>query len=102
VCITLTGKYFAIILHAHKVDEMDTKFTVVATVSGKLEAEIIRGMLEAQDIETILSYEAAATAYGLGIGRLARVEILVRNEQVPEAEAALEDYNSGRYAEEEP
>lgn len=80
---------------------METKFSVIATVSGKLEADIVRGMLEAQDIETMLSYEAAATAYGLGVGRLARVEILVRNEQVTEAEAIIDDYQSGKLAEDD-
>jgi hypothetical protein len=80
---------------------MESEFSVVATTSGKLEADIIKGMLEAQGIETMLSYEAAGTAYGLGVGRLARVEILVRNEQVPEAEAILDDYQSGKFAQEE-
>jgi hypothetical protein len=77
---------------------MDTHFSIIATASGKLEADIIKGMLEAQGIETMLSYEAAGTAYGLGVGRLARVEILVRDEQVAEAEAILEDYQTGKYA----
>lgn len=80
---------------------METKFSVVATTSGKLEADIIKGMLEAQGVETRLSYESAGMAYGLGVGRLARVEILVRDDLVPEAEAILEDYHSGKYAEEE-
>ncbi|MGD2162573.1 MAG: DUF2007 domain-containing protein [Anaerolineales bacterium] len=79
---------------------MDTKFSIAATASGKLEADIIKGMLEAQGVETMLSYEAAATAYGLGVGRLARVEILVRDDQLAEAEAILDDYQSGKYAEE--
>lgn len=78
---------------------METKFTVVATASGKLEADIIKGMLEAQGVETMLSYEAAGTAYGFGVGRLARVEILVREEQSAEAESLLADYESGKFAE---
>jgi hypothetical protein len=77
---------------------MQSKFSIVATASGKLEADIIKGMLEAQGVETMLSYEAAGTAYGLGVGPLARVEILVRDEQVPEAEAILAEYHSGTYA----
>lgn len=80
---------------------MEKKFNVVATVSGKLEADIVSGMLEAQGIETMLSYESAGTAYGFGVGRLARVEILVRNEQTAEAEAILEDYQTGKYIDED-
>lgn len=80
---------------------MEPKFSVVATASGRLEADIIKGMLEAQGVEARLSYESAGMAYGLGVGRLARVEILVREEQVPQAEAILDDYQSGKYAEED-
>jgi hypothetical protein len=80
---------------------MEKDFKVVTAVSGKLEADIVKGMLEAQGIETMLSYEAAATAYGLGVGRLARVEILVRDEQFAEAETVLEAYHSGKYAQED-
>ncbi len=79
---------------------METKFSVVATASGKLEAEIIKGMLESLGVETMLSYESAGTAYGFGVGRLARVEILVRDEQVAEAEDILEQYESGKFADE--
>jgi hypothetical protein len=80
---------------------METKYSIVATASGKLEADIIKGMLEAQGIQTMLSYEAAGTAYGFGVGRLARVEILVRDDQLAEAEAIFDDYQSGKYAEDE-
>lgn len=80
---------------------METKFSVVATASGKLEADIIKGMLEAHGVETMLSYEAAATAYGFGVGRLARVEILVRDDQLPEAEELLDQYESGELSEED-
>ncbi|MGD2058946.1 MAG: DUF2007 domain-containing protein [Anaerolineales bacterium] len=79
---------------------METNFKVVATASGKLEADIIKGMLEAQGVEAMLSYEAAGTAYGFGVGRLARVEILVREEQAAEAESILADYQSGKFAQE--
>jgi hypothetical protein len=79
---------------------MTENFVVAETVSGLLEAEIIRGMLEAQEIEVVLSHEAATTIYGFGVGRLARVEILVPEEMLGQAQLCLEDYRSGRLAEE--
>lgn len=79
---------------------MTENFVVAETVSGLLEAEIIRGMLEAQEIEVVLSHEAATTIYGFGVGRLARVEILVPEEMLREAQQRLEDYHSGRLVDE--
>ena len=79
---------------------MTENFVVAETVSGLLEAEIIRGMLEAQEIEVVLSHEAATTIYGFGVGRLARVEILVPEEMLSEAQQRMEDYHSGRLADE--
>ena len=79
---------------------MTENFVVVESVSGILEAEIIRGMLEAQEIDVVLSYEAAAAIYGFGVGRSARVEILVPEEALGEAQQCLEDYRSGRLVDE--
>ena len=75
---------------------MRENYVIAESVSGKLEAEIIRVMLEAQGIDVYLSYEAAATIYGFGVGRSARVDILVPEEQLSAAEAVLDDCNSGR------
>ena len=74
---------------------MQERFVRLDTVEGKLQAEIIRGMLEAQGIETMLSQESAASIYGLGVGPMAEVEILVRPEQLDQARKLLEAYNAG-------
>ncbi|HUS84055.1 MAG: DUF2007 domain-containing protein [Anaerolineales bacterium] len=79
---------------------MVDNFVVVESASGILEAEIIKGMLEAQEIDVVLSYEAAAAIYGFGVGRSARVEILVPKEMLGEAQKCLEDYNTGRLVDE--
>jgi hypothetical protein len=68
---------------------------VVATVSNQLEAEIIKGLLEANGIETWLSSESAGTAIGLGIGPMSEVEVLVSSEHEREARSLLEDLHSG-------
>jgi len=79
---------------------MTENFVVVETSSGILEAEILRGMLEAQEIDVVLSYEAAAAIYGFGVGRSARVEILVPEEMLSQAQQCLEDYHTGRLVDE--
>ncbi len=58
---------------------MSDEWVSVDTVQGRLEAEIVRGMLEAQEIEVRLSQEASAAIYGLGVGPMAEVEIFVRD-----------------------
>jgi hypothetical protein len=74
----------------------------VASAAGKIEAEILRGLLEANDIPVYLSYESAGSAYAMGVGPLAEVEIMVKPEQQAEAEAVLDDYYEGRLDEDAP
>jgi len=68
---------------------------VIETVSGLAEAEILRGLLESNGVSVELSYEAALSAYSVGIGRLARVELMVRADQAALARQVLEDYRTG-------
>lgn len=68
---------------------------VIETVSGLAEAEILRGLLESSGVSVELSYEAALSAYSVGVGRLARVELMVRSDQEALARQVLEDYRSG-------
>jgi len=70
---------------------------VVDEVAGDIQAEIIRGLLEAQDIKVWLSQEGASRAYGLGIGALGRVQILVPSDMSDRARSILEDYYAGKY-----
>lgn len=75
---------------------MSNELIKIASAAGKMEAEIIRGLLEANDIQVHLSYESAGATYGLGVGPLAEVDILVRVDQQAQAEALLDDYYEGR------
>jgi hypothetical protein len=74
---------------------MVEKWVSLDTVQGRLEAEIIRGMLEAQEIEVQLSQESTAAIYGLGVGPMAEVEIFVREHQLEEATSLLQRYHDG-------
>jgi hypothetical protein len=76
-------------------DPVDQDIVKVGSVSGKIEAEIIRGMLEANGISVLLVHEAAATIYGLGVGPLAMVDLMVPADQAKQATEILESYRAG-------
>jgi hypothetical protein len=75
---------------------MGTEYILLVSVSGKLEAEIIHGMLQAYDIDAVMSHEAAASIYGLGVGPTAEVDILVPGDRLDEAKQLLDDYQHDR------
>jgi len=75
----------------------DIHWEVVEEVSGDIQAEIIRGLLEANEIPVWLSQEGAGKVYSVGIGALGKVQILVPSDVSDRARAILEDYRLGRY-----
>ncbi len=74
---------------------MDQDIVNVGSVSGKIEAEIVRGLLESRGIQVWLVHEAAATIYGLGVGPLAQVDLMVRADQAKQAADVIENYRTG-------
>ena len=74
------------------------EWKVADEVPGSTQAEILKGMLEAQGINVILSEEGAGRALGLGTGPTATVQILVPESSLEEARAALKSYYSGDLA----
>jgi hypothetical protein len=82
-------------MRLHRRVHVPNELVAVETVSGLLEAEILRGLLEAAGVRAELSHEAALSVYSLGVGRLARVEVLVREEQEALAREILGEYRSG-------
>ncbi len=76
-------------------------WVVVDTVNGSLNAEILRGLLQAQGIEVLLSQEGAGRALGLEVGLMGDIDILVNSDDVPEARRLIDDYYSGTDSTEE-
>lgn len=76
---------------------MGEDYVIVESVAGRLEAEILRGLLESQGVDAVLSQEAAASIYGFGVGRLARADILVPREQEVQAQEVLKAYYAGEF-----
>jgi hypothetical protein len=75
---------------------MDDEIVVIATTSGMIEAEILRGLLEAKGITVLLLQESAGKAIGLSVGPLGQVDLMVPADQAVEATKVLDDYHAGR------
>jgi hypothetical protein len=74
------------------------QWAIVDEVAGDLQAELLRGLLQAQGIEVLLSQESAGhSVYALGVGELGKVEILVPMDRLEEAQAILNDYYAGKF-----
>lgn len=73
------------------------KLIPVYSTEGQLEAEMIKGFLEAQGMNVVLNQESIGRTYGLTAGRLGQVKIFVPESQVEEAISILEAMERGEY-----
>jgi hypothetical protein len=69
----------------------------IGVAAGDLQAEILKGLLEAQGIPVVLSQEGAGQTFGLTVGRLGEVDILVPTHLVSQANQVLDDYEQGKF-----
>jgi len=76
---------------------MSETWEVIAEIYGELQAELLRGLLEAQGIEVVLNQEGAGRAYGLNVGPLGQVQIMVPASSVEDARHVLADYYAGKF-----
>jgi hypothetical protein len=76
----------------------ETNWEVVYETTGSFLAEILRGLLEAQDIPVVLSQEGIAHVYGITLGTLGRVQILVPTHDLERAQQILEEYENSTIA----
>ena len=75
----------------------DESWEVVTEVSGELQASLLRNLLEAQGIKVFLNQEGAGRAYGLTLGPLGEVQVMVPDHQSQEAHQIVEDYYAGKF-----
>lgn len=75
----------------------EDEWILVDRVQGQLQAEILRGLLEAQGMRVWLNQEGAAHAYAVAVGTLGMVEILVPTSEVANARKVLEAYYRGDF-----
>lgn len=76
---------------------MSETWEVIAEIYGELQAELLRGLLEAQGILVVLNQEGAGRAYGLNVGPLGLVQIMVPASSVEDARHVLADYYAGNF-----
>ncbi|HLD94405.1 MAG TPA: DUF2007 domain-containing protein [Anaerolineales bacterium] len=70
----------------------------LTTLNNPTDAELLRGLLEAQGIKVMLSKEGAAIAYGLTVGAFAEIELFVPHSQIGKARDILNEYFPTRAA----
>jgi hypothetical protein len=77
------------------------KLIQVYSTEGQLEAEMIKGFLEAQGLNVTLSQESIGRTLGLSAGRLGQVKVLVPESQVTSAVELLEAMERGDFEDED-
>jgi hypothetical protein len=69
---------------------------VVYVAEGMLQAESVRILLESFGITAYVNQESAGTTYGLTVGILGEVDVIVPLAQVEEAKKIIADMESGK------
>ena len=75
----------------------EEEWVLVDKVQGQLQAEMIKGLLEAQGIMVYLNPQGAARAYAVTVGTLGAVEVLVPSSAAEQARQVLEAYYRGDF-----
>lgn len=76
----------------------DQELVLLEEVAGAAQAEILRGLLEAQDIHVLLSQESAGSSMiPVTFGILGDVKIMVRKVDYDRAQEVLNAYYAGDY-----
>jgi hypothetical protein len=68
---------------------------VVFMANGMLEAESVRILLESFGIPAFTNQESAGTVYGLTVGPLGEVEVIVPAEYITEAKKIVNEMRAG-------
>lgn len=71
-------------------------YVEVYSANGQLEADMIRLMLEAKGLHVLTRQESAGAVYGLTIGPLGEVSILVPETEATEAAVLLQAMEDGK------
>lgn len=69
-------------------------YVKIATVFDPAQAEILRGMLEAQGMPMLISKEAIGQVYGTFVGSMGEIEIYVAAEHEEAAKALVDEFFS--------
>lgn len=75
--------------------ERKLKDNVVYVASGMLEAESIKILLESFEIPAYVNQESAGLTYGLTVGPLGEVDVLVPEQYLSQAKNVIEEMQKG-------
>ncbi|NPA93473.1 MAG: DUF2007 domain-containing protein [Chloroflexi bacterium] len=75
----------------------DADWVPVLTTPNQAQAEILRGLLEAQGVSVWLLQEPAARAIGIQMGPLGEIQILVPKDQQAQAEEVIDAFFRGDF-----
>ena len=77
---------------------MTTQYISVYTANGMLDAEMIRSFLETAGIPSMLSHESAGTVFGLTLGPMGEVQVMVPADKSEDAKNILDAMEQGKYS----
>ncbi|SVC38407.1 uncharacterized protein METZ01_LOCUS291261, partial [marine metagenome] len=69
-----------------------TELTVVFRTQSDVEASVVRGLLESEGFQALLSSDIPHSVYPLSIGELGEVRVSVRTDEAERARQAIEEY----------
>lgn len=72
-------------------------WALVTVVQDPIQAEILKGLFEAQGITIFIVREGYQAAYGIANQASVRIELLAPDDQIKDAKQILDDYNSGKF-----
>ena len=72
------------------------QWEVVYEASGEFQADILVGMLEAEGIPGFISQEGAGRVFGLTVGRLGRIQVLVPQSELARAKEVVHLFEIGQ------
>ncbi len=69
---------------------------VVYIANGMLEAESVRILLESFEIPAFINQESLGTTYGLSVGTLGEVEVIVPMKYITQAKKVIQEMEEGK------
>lgn len=73
----------------------ELQYELLASVTGRLEAEFLKSYLEAEGIDAQLFQESVGQIFAITIEDLGHVDIFVPKEKITEARELLKEYYRG-------
>ena len=68
---------------------------VVFVANGRLDAESVKILLESFGIPAFINQESAGSTYGLSVGPLGEVDVIVPENYIPQAKKVIDDMKKG-------